>query len=204
MRIARPGYGQRHLQRHARFPHVPGSARAPSRHGRGLRLHRCHARQDGMCTIGLHNSKLGLAVVMHYKKRQLPALANWQHWGPGEYVTGLEPGTNPPIGQARLASRAGSSTSIRARAARTISNSACSPRSGTSGGSSRRRVEYMAGAYLCRFRLRAIQAGLFAKEAFQSGQLSANRRRRDRPAARRCRAVEQGHLLRQRRSERPG
>ena len=31
----------------------------------------------------------------------MPALANWQHWGPGEYVTGLEPGTNPPIGQAK-------------------------------------------------------------------------------------------------------
>ena len=44
---------------------------------------------------------LALAVVMRYKKRQLPALANWQHWGPGEYVTGLEPGTNPPIGQGK-------------------------------------------------------------------------------------------------------
>jgi hypothetical protein len=38
---------------------------------------------------------------MTYKKRQLPCLANWQHWGPGEYVTALEPGTNPPIGQAK-------------------------------------------------------------------------------------------------------
>ena len=36
---------------------------------------------------------------MKYKKRQLPWLSNWQHWGPGEYVTALEPGTNPPIGQ---------------------------------------------------------------------------------------------------------
>jgi hypothetical protein len=43
---------------------------------------------DGMCTIGLYNEKLGLAVATRYKKRQLPALANWQHWGPGEYVTG--------------------------------------------------------------------------------------------------------------------
>jgi hypothetical protein len=56
---------------------------------------------DGMCTIGLYNKKLTLAVVMRYRKKQLPALANWQHWGPGEYVTGLEPGTNPPIGQVR-------------------------------------------------------------------------------------------------------
>jgi hypothetical protein len=56
---------------------------------------------DGMCTIGLANEKLGVAVAIRYKKRQLPSLANWQHWGPGEYVTGLEPGTNPPIGQAK-------------------------------------------------------------------------------------------------------
>jgi len=55
--------------------------------------------KDGMCSIGLHNKKLGLAVATRYQKKQLPCLANWQHWGPGEYVTGLEPGTNPPIGQ---------------------------------------------------------------------------------------------------------
>jgi hypothetical protein len=57
--------------------------------------------KDGICTIGLYNEKLGLAVATRYKKRQLPSLANWQHWGPGEYVMGLEPGTNPPIGQAK-------------------------------------------------------------------------------------------------------
>ncbi len=58
------------------------------------------ADKKGMCTVGLHNQKLGLALAMRYKKRQLPWLSNWQHWGPGEYVTALEPGTNPPIGQA--------------------------------------------------------------------------------------------------------
>ena len=56
--------------------------------------------RNGMCTVGLHNAKLSLAVALRYKKKQFPCLANWQHWGPGEYVTGLEPGTNPPIGQA--------------------------------------------------------------------------------------------------------
>jgi len=57
--------------------------------------------RDGTCTVGLYNERLPLAVAVRYKKKQLPALANWQHWGPGEYVTGLEPGTNPPIGQAK-------------------------------------------------------------------------------------------------------
>jgi hypothetical protein len=53
----------------------------------------------GICTVGLYNGGLGVALVMKYKKRQLPWLSNWQHWGPGEYITALEPGTNPPIGQ---------------------------------------------------------------------------------------------------------
>ncbi len=56
---------------------------------------------SGKCTCGLYNSKLGLAVAMRFNKKQLPWLTNWQHWGKDEYVTGLEPGTNPPIGQAK-------------------------------------------------------------------------------------------------------
>jgi hypothetical protein len=59
------------------------------------------ADKKGTCTVGLYNRGLRLALVMKYKKRQLPWLSNWQHWGPGEYVTALEPGTNPPIGQSR-------------------------------------------------------------------------------------------------------
>lgn len=55
----------------------------------------------GQCTVGLYNAKLGLAVSMRFQKQQLPWLTNWQHWGKGEYVTGLEPGTHPPIGQAK-------------------------------------------------------------------------------------------------------
>ncbi len=53
----------------------------------------------GQCQCGLYNSSLNLAVSLNFKKAQLPWLTNWQHWGKGEYVTGLEPGTNPPIGQ---------------------------------------------------------------------------------------------------------
>lgn len=54
---------------------------------------------DGLCCVGLVNSKLNLALTMTYPKQQLPALTNWQHWAPAEYVCALEPGTNPPIGQ---------------------------------------------------------------------------------------------------------
>jgi hypothetical protein len=59
------------------------------------------AGTKGVCTVGLYNRRLSLALVMTYNKKQLPWLSNWQHWGPGEYVTALEPGTNPPIGQGK-------------------------------------------------------------------------------------------------------
>jgi hypothetical protein len=38
---------------------------------------------------------------MKYPKKNLPCLANWQHFGPSEYVCALEPGTNFPIGQGK-------------------------------------------------------------------------------------------------------
>ncbi|HEY8661357.1 MAG TPA: aldose 1-epimerase family protein [Hanamia sp.] len=56
----------------------------------------------GLCECGLHNSLLGFAMIMRFRKDQLPWLTNWQHWGDGEYVTGLEPGTHPPIGQSKV------------------------------------------------------------------------------------------------------
>jgi hypothetical protein len=56
--------------------------------------------KQGICLCGLHNPGLGIALQMKYKKEQLPWLTNWQHWGAGEYVTAIEPGTHTPIGQA--------------------------------------------------------------------------------------------------------
>jgi len=60
---------------------------------------------DGLCHCGIYNEKLGFAVQLQFKKEQLPWLTNWQHWGKGEYVTGLEPGTNPPLGQKLMRER---------------------------------------------------------------------------------------------------
>lgn len=56
---------------------------------------------EGNCVCGLHNAKIGIALAIRFRKKQLPWLTNWQHWGKDEYVTGIEPGTNPPIGQAK-------------------------------------------------------------------------------------------------------
>lgn len=58
------------------------------------------ADADGNCSCGIYNSKIDLTVKLSFRKSQLPWLTNWQHWAPGEYVTGLEPCTHPPIGQA--------------------------------------------------------------------------------------------------------
>ncbi|GAB3316129.1 aldose 1-epimerase family protein [Larkinella ripae] len=58
------------------------------------------ADADGRCTAGLYNARLGFALALRFRKDELPWLTNWQHWGKGEYVTGIEPGTHPPIGQA--------------------------------------------------------------------------------------------------------
>ncbi|MGK6350036.1 aldose 1-epimerase family protein [Parapedobacter sp. DT-150] len=59
------------------------------------------ADETGMCRCGIHNPKIGVALAIEFNKQQLPWLTNWQHWGPGEYVVGLEPGTHPPVGQSQ-------------------------------------------------------------------------------------------------------
>lgn len=53
----------------------------------------------GYCHAGIYNQKRSFGIALSFKKEQLPWLTNWQHWGKGEYVTGLEPGTHPPVGQ---------------------------------------------------------------------------------------------------------
>lgn len=57
--------------------------------------------KSGKCVCGLYNPQIGIALALRFNKSQLPWLTNWQHWGKDEYVTGLEPGTNPPIGQGK-------------------------------------------------------------------------------------------------------
>ena len=60
---------------------------------------------SGWCKCGLYNRHLKLAMSLRFKKEQLPWLINWQHWGRGEYVTGLEPATNQLIGQSKARER---------------------------------------------------------------------------------------------------
>lgn len=54
---------------------------------------------SGICECAVYNAAIPLRLKLRFKKEQLPWLTNWQHWGRDEYVTALEPGTHPPIGQ---------------------------------------------------------------------------------------------------------
>jgi len=55
----------------------------------------------GYCHCSAVNPTLGIGLEIRFRKDQLPWLINWQHWGKGEYVTALEPGTNLTMGQGR-------------------------------------------------------------------------------------------------------
>ncbi len=46
---------------------------------------------SGQTTVGIVNGKIGLGVSIDYNTNEFPRLANWQHFGPHEYVTALEP-----------------------------------------------------------------------------------------------------------------
>lgn len=58
------------------------------------------ADKNDQVTCGYMNDELELGLSISFSKKQMPWLINWQHWGKNEYVTALEPATNPPIGQA--------------------------------------------------------------------------------------------------------
>ena len=45
----------------------------------------------GNTTVAIVNPRLSLGVAIHYITKQFPRLGNWQHFGPYEYVTALEP-----------------------------------------------------------------------------------------------------------------
>lgn len=82
------------------FKICPAPLNAHSGTGEAVAFIDATPNKAGQCTAGLYNENLGLVMALRFQKAQLPWLTNWQHWGRGEYVTGLEPGTHPPIGQA--------------------------------------------------------------------------------------------------------
>ena len=88
------------------FRHCPPPLPSHAGNGEACGFIQPRAGADGHCHAGVRNRRLGLSLDIMFDKAQLPCLTNWQHWGYGEYVTGLEPGTHYPIGQG-TARRAG-------------------------------------------------------------------------------------------------
>jgi len=56
------------------------------------------ADRNGLAHVGMVNRKLGIAVELEFAVEQLPRLLVWQHFGPGMYVTGIEPMVGSPYG----------------------------------------------------------------------------------------------------------
>ncbi|GAB3008339.1 aldose 1-epimerase family protein [Cyclobacterium sediminis] len=83
------------------FKSCPAPMEAHRGFGEDVAFIKPSSESDDRCRAGLYNSSLGFAFRMTFDKSQLPWLINWQHWGENEYVTALEPGTNPPYGQAQ-------------------------------------------------------------------------------------------------------
>jgi hypothetical protein len=59
------------------------------------------ADRTGRTTVGLVNRKLGIGVAIRYSTREFTRCVNWQHWGPYEYVTALEPSNGSVEGRAK-------------------------------------------------------------------------------------------------------
>lgn len=59
------------------------------------------AGRDGRAIVGLVNRKLGVGLAIDYSTREFGRCVNWQHWGPGEYVTALEPSNGSVEGRAK-------------------------------------------------------------------------------------------------------
>jgi hypothetical protein len=95
------GLHSRIFRKENNFSKCPSTLEEHSGSGEAVAFIDAVPDNSGLCTCGLYNSRLGIALAMRFQKDQLPWLTNWQHWGKGEYVTALEPGTHPPIGQAK-------------------------------------------------------------------------------------------------------
>ena len=81
------------------FRVCPPPMKAHSGTGEDVAFIDIKADDAGVSRCGIYNEQLNLLVGLQFQKEQLPWLVNWQHWGENEYVTALEPATNPPIGQ---------------------------------------------------------------------------------------------------------
>ena len=88
----------RMFNEHTDFKTCPAPMEAHNGSGEDVGVIDIDADEQGNCNAGCIMNGFDLPLPS-ISKEQLPWLTNWQHWGKFEYVTGLEPGTNPPVGQ---------------------------------------------------------------------------------------------------------
>ncbi len=62
-------------------------------------FHKVKTDADGKAYIAVVNDDLELAVLFTYYPKQLPCFTEWKMLNEGEYVLGIEPGTNNPVGR---------------------------------------------------------------------------------------------------------
>lgn len=67
--------------------------------------HTIPADADGLATMRLKNTCLGLSFAVTYRVAELPWLIQWKMLGEGEYVLGLEPANCFPEGQEQFSKR---------------------------------------------------------------------------------------------------
>ena len=83
-----PAITEKRMNQIKRIPdHLPEHAGSAER---GL-LVEVEPDKKGLCHIGLINSQIGVGLEVEYPAKDLPKMANWQHYAEGCYVTALEP-----------------------------------------------------------------------------------------------------------------
>ena len=81
---------RKHFRAAVNFKRIPGPLEA-HRGSDSVVAYLYPKPKNGIATVGVINRKLGIGVAIHYNPKQFPRCGNWQHFGPREYVTALEP-----------------------------------------------------------------------------------------------------------------
>ena len=68
-------------------------------------FHRLKVDEKGFSKIQIVNPELNMKVNLKYNASNLKYLTEWKQMGEGDYVVGLEPGTNTPIGRVEASKR---------------------------------------------------------------------------------------------------
>ncbi|MCI1666401.1 MAG: aldose 1-epimerase family protein [Atopobiaceae bacterium] len=66
---------------------------APTPHYKDIvYYHRLRPSEDGVCTIGIANERIGMGLMLTFELDELDCLTQWKFLGEGNYVAGIEPG----------------------------------------------------------------------------------------------------------------